>query len=66
MCQPLLPVLLCVFLSFTLCVGIAQLVFGYVPEETIPYVAVDLVCLWEEVSSGSSYVAILNGTQDLS
>lgn len=27
---------------------------------TFPYVPVDLVCPWEEVSSGSPYVAILN------
>lgn len=30
------------------------------PEEIFPYVDVDSVCLWEEVSSGSSYVVILN------
>lgn len=25
------------------------------------YIAVDLACLWEEVSSGAFYVGILNG-----
>lgn len=30
------------------------------PEEIVPYIVVDLVCLWEEVSSGSFYVNILN------
>ena len=26
----------------------------------VPYLAIDLVCLWEEVSSGYSHVTILN------
>lgn len=30
------------------------------PEEIVLCVAVDLVCLWEEMSLGSSFVAILN------
>ena len=29
-------------------------------EEIVPYGAVVLVCLWEKMGSGSSYVAILN------
>ena len=29
-------------------------------EDVVPYVAIDLLCLWEEVSSGSCKVAILN------
>lgn len=38
---------------------ISQLVLRFFPEEAIPYVAVDLVCLWEEASS-ESHVATLN------
>ena len=34
--------------------------YGVFPEETVPYTAVNFVCPWEEVSSGFSYVAILN------
>jgi len=26
------------------------------PEQVAPYIAVDLMCLWEEVISGSSYI----------
>lgn len=44
------------FPLFTCCVGVAQLVSGFLPEGIIPYVAVDLVCLWEKVSSGASYI----------
>ena len=33
---------------------------GFVSEEVVSYIAVDSLCPWEEVSSGSSYVAVLN------
>ena len=33
--------------------GVAQPVFRFLPEEIVPCVVVDSVCLWEEVSSGS-------------
>lgn len=58
--QLLLPTLTWVFVLFTQCVGVAQVVLGYFSEETVPYVAVALVCLREKVSSGSSYISILN------
>lgn len=51
-------------LSFTQCIGVSQPVFRVCfcfSEKVVPYVAVDLVCLWEDVSSGSCYVTILNG-----
>ena len=35
-------------------------VFRSFSEGIVPYVAVDLVCPWEEVSSGSSYAALLD------
>lgn len=34
--------------------------FFFPPEETVPYVAVNLVYPWEEVCSGFPYIAILN------
>lgn len=34
---------------------------GSFPEETVSYVSVDLVCLWEEVSSGSFFLHRLLG-----
>ena len=34
--------------------------FFFFSEDVFPYVAVDLMCLWEEVHSGSSKVSILN------
>lgn len=46
--------------SFAQPVGMAQVVSGCLSEETVPYVAMESVCLWEEMNSGSSYVAILN------
>ena len=58
-------------LMFAEWVGVSQLVLGFslffffcfvfffFPEEVIPYVVVDLVCLWEGVRLGS-YFAILN------
>ena len=45
---------------FSQCVGVAQLVFRVFFKGIVPYVAVNLVCLWKEVSSGSSYITILN------
>lgn len=40
--------------------GAIQLVLSPFSAGIITYVTVDTVCLWEEVSSGSSYTAILN------
>ena len=51
------------FFFFFIClirVGVTQLVFEFPSEGSIVYVAIGLVCRWEEVSSGDSYVAILN------
>lgn len=48
-----------VFFSFTQCVKVAQLVFGFLTEGTVPYIAVDLVCPWQEASSGFFYIATL-------
>lgn len=39
--------------------GIVQRVFRCFSEVIVPYMAVDLVCLWGEESSGSLYVTIL-------
>ena len=50
----------CEFFSSMWCVGVAQLVLGFLSEEIVLYVAVDLVCLWDEVSSAASYIADLN------
>lgn len=47
-------------LLFARCVGVAQPVFSFFPEEAVPYVTVDSVCSWREVSSGSSYFPILS------
>ena len=47
------PFLTCVevsFFLFTCCEGVGQLVFGFLSVETLAYVAVDLLCLWEEMS----------------
>lgn len=41
------------------CEGAIQLVFRSFSERIVLYVAVDLLCLWEEVSSGFFYAAIL-------
>lgn len=46
--------------------GVALLVFWDPPaptEEIVPYVAIDSVFPWEETSSGSFYVIILNWSQ---
>ena len=48
--------------SFAWYKGVVLSVFSLFPEEIIPYIAVDLVCLWEKVSSESSQVTILNWT----
>lgn len=42
------------------CEGGIQLILRSFSEEIIPYVALHLVCLWEERSSGSFYVSILD------
>lgn len=39
---------------------VAQQIFGFLSEEPVPNVAADRVCLWEKVSSGSSFAATLN------
>lgn len=49
-----------VFFSFTSCVGAAQLVSEFLSEGIVSCIFIDLVCLWEELSSGSSCVTILN------
>lgn len=60
--QPLLPISIWFFPpSFTRWVGVAQAFSGFLSEEICLYIAVDLACLWEEVSSGAFYVGILNG-----
>ena len=51
--QPLLLTLMWVFFSFAQYVGVAQLDFVFFSEEILSHIAVDLVCLGEEVSSGS-------------
>lgn len=50
---------LCPGLSYP-CVVITQPDLGFVKEGIVLQVAVDLVCLWEEENSGSSYVAIMD------
>lgn len=64
-CVPsLLPTSLCVFgflLSILLFICLFVYVsLGFFPEEVVPYVVVDSVCLWEKVSSGCFYITILN------
>lgn len=45
---------------FTLCLGSpVQVAFRSFSEEIIPYVAVEMLCLWEKVSSRSLYCALL-------
>lgn len=61
---PLLPISM--QLLFVLSCGIvALLVFWYFSERVVLYVLVILVCLWEEVISGTSYAVILNHPQML-
>ena len=40
--------------------SIVHLVSGLISQEIIPYIAIDLVCLWKEVSSGTSCISTLN------
>lgn len=56
--QPLLPASMWVFSCLPN--GVAQLVFRLFSEEIVPCIAVDSVYMWKEVSSESSYIAILN------
>ena len=53
----------CGIFSFAPCVGVTQLASGFLSEGISPCVAVDLVCPWEEVTSGGSYVAVLDKNQ---
>lgn len=46
--------------SFVWCIWVTQLVSGFLSEGIIPYLAVDSVCPWQDVSSRASYVAFLN------
>jgi len=41
-----------------------NIIFRSFSEGNDPYEAVDLMCPWEEVSSGSSYTAILQKSKD--
>lgn len=52
-----------VFFSFARCVGVTQLVVGLFSEDIVTYVAVDLACMWEKLSSDSASATILNQTQ---
>lgn len=45
--------------SFTQCVGIAQLASACFSQEIVLCLGVDLMCPWEELSSGSLYFTIL-------
>lgn len=45
---------------FILCCGAVQLVLMFFSEGIVSHVAIDLLCLWEEVSSGSSCATIWN------
>lgn len=56
----LLPVLIRGFLDCPLRRSLLAIVLWFLSEEIFLYVAVHSVCLWEEVSSGSSYFTILN------
>lgn len=47
------------FLICLICSGVTELVSGFLSEGIAPCVVVHLICLWEEVSSGASYVVIL-------
>lgn len=50
----------CGYFLFAQCVGVALLDLKFLSEETFVYVAVDSVCLWQKVSSGTFYVIIWN------
>ena len=45
--------------SFGICVGVTQLVSGFCSQEIASCVAVHLMGLWEQGSSGAPYVVIL-------
>ena len=49
-----------VFLDCPLRRSLSAIVLWFLSEEIFLYVAVHLVCLWEEVRSGSSYFTIFN------
>lgn len=57
--QPLLPSS-CGIFSFAWYIEVAQLGFRFLSEEIVLCIAANSVCPREEVSSGASYVAILN------
>ena len=42
------------------CTVVVQLVLRFLSEGIVPYVAIDLLSAWEDVSSGSFHAAILN------
>lgn len=46
--------------NFAFYLFVCLCVFRFFPEEVVPYVVVDSVCLWEKVSSGCFYITILN------
>ena len=48
------------FPPFGRCIGVAQLVLGFLSDEIVSHIAVDLVCPLEAVNSGSFYVTIFN------
>lgn len=48
------------FFSFIECVGVIQLVSGFLTDGIVQCIAVDLMYPWEEVSSGAFNVAILD------
>ena len=54
------PVSIRGFLDCPLRRSLSAIILWFLSEEIFLYVAVHLVCLWEEVSSGSSYFTILN------
>lgn len=45
--------------SFAQCVGVSQLFSGFFSEGFVPFAAIDLVCPWEDIISGASYVGSL-------
>lgn len=47
----------------TQCLGVPQLLSEFLSELILPYLTIDSLCPWEEVSSGTSYVAIWNRNQ---
>lgn len=51
----------CLCVLFVLSYGVAiQVVLKFFSDGTVPYGAVCVLCLWEDMSSGSSYTALLN------